>query len=451
MQRTIVPVALLALAGCTPNSAKMVEGTGMLTGFLSANSSFTLLKGAFNPDDVVGETVEGNDITGSTWNVDCRELDADESDLRLEDPLNICQNINWGSNVMTQRWMAEDAWRGFQMPLDPWRGEALITREGDLQIGFHNRIPGGEDFRWSFAIRPDFQPTTCSGADGSVTAEPIDGDWLGEWSTDLDWVAEQENVTPFLADVANDFAGGRLYYLNARSYQLNPDLLEDIFENGRRWTLPEQWLAGYARATFGEEDFHSRPTYYADPGAYLQADSDLLEIVLPEQVYFADGCVTVAEGLDSGSLPANDCTVTSGNPERDGMDDVEGYVIEDWRDTRREFNLITPDEVDTDYMPIPHFNRWRRIDDEKAGLDAWMELNHSWVVLSADSITDGTVSVGDSVEGAFSILFDPDDSNSRLVVQGRFTVNRVHRERWGGPNLRAEKFEEAGLEPCIDK
>lgn len=448
MQRSILPVALvaIALAGCKPTNAKMVDGTGTLSGWLSATSSFTLFKGNFDPAEVDGLTVPDHPVEGRAWNIDCRELDREDADLRLEDPLQICNNTNWGETVMTQRWMATDAWRGFQMPLDPWRGEALMTREGDLQIGFHNRLPGGEDFRWSFAIRPDFQPTTCDGSGESVTAVPIDGDWLGEWSKDLDWIAEQENVPPFLAGVANDFPGGKLYYLNARSYQLNPELLEDIFEAGRRWTLPNYWLAGYARATLSEEDFRARPTYYGDPGSYLQADSDLLEIVQPQQIYFADGCVEQAEFTD-GTLQPSQCTASSGNPERDGLDDVQAIVVEDMRDTRREFNLIAPEGVDVDYMPIPHFNRWRPIDDEKAGLDAWMELNHSWVVLSADS----DASVGGSVEGAFSILMDPDDSNSRLVVQGRFTVNRVKRETWGGPDLRAEKFEEAGLTPCIDK
>ena len=421
--RLSVTALLVLIAGCTPQSAKIVEG--QITGFLSANSSFTLIKGNFDPSDV-----EDN------WNVDCRELDAENADLRLEDPLDMCQNINWRDN-MTQSWMFGDAWRGFQMPLDPWRGEGILTHEGDLQVGFHQRMPGGEDFRFAFAIRPDFQPTTCSGEGDNVTAEPIDGDWLGEWSKDLEYVADQGNLPPFLEKVTTEFAGGTLYHLNARAYQLNPDLLDDIFQNGRIWTLPEQWRAGFARGTFVEEDLHSRPTYYGNPDSYLQADNDLLVGVPPEDIYFAGSCVDRA--APETTTPGTDCAELMG--------EEQDKILEDMRDTRQNFNLIAPDGIDVDYMPIPHLNTWRRVDDDKAGLDAWGELNHSWVVLSSDS--DATV--GGEVKGAFSILLDPDDSNSRIIVQGTFEIPHVRKERWAGPDLRAEKQEAAGITPCIDK
>lgn len=421
--RLFAPAALVLIAGCTPQSAKIVEG--QITGFLSANSSFTLIKGNFDPSDV-----------DDNWNVDCRILDADSSDQRLEDPLPMCQNASWDED-MTQSWMFQDAWRGFQMPLDPWRGEGILTHEGDLQVGFHQRLPGGEDFRFAFAIRPDFQPTTCAGGEGNVTAEPIDGDWLGEWSKDLAKVGAMGNLPPFLESVTTEFETGTLYYLNARAYQLNPDKLDDIFDNGRIWTLPEQWRAGFARATFVEEDMHSRPTYYGTPSSYLQADNDLLVGVPPDDIYFAESCVDAARA--GMTTPGGDCDELT--------DDETSKINQDMRDTRQEFNLIAPEGIDVDYMPMPHINTWRRIDDDKAGLDAWGELNHSWVVLSDDS--DPTV--GGSVNGAFSILLDPDDSNSRIIVQGTFEIPRVRKERWAGPDLRVEKLEEAGITPCIDK
>ena len=103
-----------------------------------------------------------------------------------------------------------------------------------------------------------------------------------------------------------------------------------------------------------------------------------------------------------------------------------------------------PEGVDPGYIPVPFNNAWRPIDDSIAGLDGWAQLEYSWVII--DETSD--VSPGGSVTGAFSMLMDPFDSNSRFVIQGRFEVPNIRRERWAGPDLRQEQLEANGTELC---
>ena len=97
--------------------------------------------------------------------------------------------------------------------------------------------------------------------------------------------------------------------------------------------------------------------------------------------------------------------------------------------------------------PLPHTNDWRSIDASPAGLDAWLELNDSWVVLSEDS--DPTV--GGAVEGAFRIAFLGDHTRSRIFVEGLFEVPAVKRDRWTGRDVDADRWDTAGEVPCIHK
>jgi hypothetical protein len=408
------PALALAAIACTPHSAELSNAE--LYGFISATTSLTLIQGTFDPSDV-----------DENWNIDCRvfEDEADEI-LRLEAPLDICERNAWPP--VNEVWL-DNAYRGFRMPLDEaWRGEGLILNEGDLQVGFHHRLPGGEDFRFAFSIDPDFQPTQCVPQDdGTVSRELVDGDWIGEWSKDIDWLNEQADgdLPPFLAAAADKNAGGRLFYLNARSFQFDPD--SDDPTARQSWSLPEEWRAGFGRGTFVAEDLRSRYNRFGAPEVYILFDQVGGGSIPRDVLYHAD----CEEGDTIGDCQAYRQLRTEGR-------DVASAV-------GRQLGMVTPADTPF-YQPIAHTNEWRPIDGKAPGLDAWVELGYSWVMLHPDSNPEK----GGSVSGSFSIVLDGNDSLSRFIVQGDFEVPNVKGERWGSPDLRAEKAELAGDQPCAE-
>ncbi|MCB9668910.1 MAG: hypothetical protein H6736_05410 [Alphaproteobacteria bacterium] len=402
----IAPVLLLTLAACTPHSATLTDAR--LVGWLGQETSFTLYQDYVDFSDP-GFT--------DTWTIDCRLLEEADEGLRIEGGLDICDDgSRFGEFAEGETWLNTAAWQGFAMDLDkPWRAEAIYTTEGDLHVGFHHRIPGSnQDFRFFFVIDPDFSPTECVGTGDNVTAQPIDGTpWVDAWS-DVWADLGNQDLPPFLTAAVNDFPDGRLHLLNARSYQLDQDNLNN--PNLNRWTLPEDWASGFAHGTFTVEDMHSRPSFFAPAFAYLAVDSD-----------------------DFSNWP-DPSDVWYGNPGPQAAA-AEQHAL--W--ATQDMNHALPSGVTIDYRPIHIDNAWREIDGEPGGLDAWQQLDYSWVVISSDS--DPTP--GGEVRGAFSILMDPDDSSSRWVVQGRFEVPRVRKEKWGGVDLRAKTAEANGLNLCL--
>ena len=408
----IAPFALLALSACGPQSAELLDAS--VTGWLSEETSFVLYQGLV---DMAHEDWD------ASWNIDCRTLEDGDEALRLDGGLNVCENggtfgvVSEGSET-GETWLNDAAWRGFNLELDnAWRGEGIYTHEGDLQVAFHHRLPGGQDFRFLFVIDPDFSPTECVVNDaGETVAAPYDGTpWRDAWNDIWTQLGNQSDVAPFMAQATSDFPNGDLYFLNARSYQIDGENITNA--NLRRWTLPEEWMSGFAHGTFGVEDMHSRPNFYARPYVYQAVDADDFFAIVrsAEYVWYRP----------ESALPG----------------DAEDHVTY----ARQDLNRATPAGLNVGFQPILVDNSWRDVDGEKAGLDNWDELAYSWVVLSEDS--DPTP--GGKVSGAFSILMDPDDSSSRFVVQGRCEIPSVRRERFGGPDLRAETAEAAGFSPCI--
>ena len=179
MHMRFIPVALL-LAGCAPQSATLLSGEYFA--FLSDTTSFSLAKGTVDPEDWPAKDM---------WTVDCRafESKADREAQQLPGALDICDT--WldidddevGDYPPDETWMGQTPWWILHENLDPWRGEAIITSEGDFQVGFHHTLPGGEDFRFAFVIDPDFAPKQCDYETGKAVER--DGNWLENWSKDL--------------------------------------------------------------------------------------------------------------------------------------------------------------------------------------------------------------------------------------------------------------------------
>lgn len=409
------------LAGCAPQNAHVEEGD--FTVFLSATNSPTVDKGKL--DIEAFGTTEGFERRPA---IDCREFtdvtkQKEIDALRLQDRAQICPGDADPSPLWPpahETWLADTGYYVLGGKLDPWRGEAIVTSEGDIQIGFHQRVPGGEDFRFSFVVNPDFQPTQCvqDATSGEVTAEPVDGDWIAEWSKDLTG-----------AD-----AGGQLYLLNAGSFQFDPRDPKD------QWFLPDQWEAGYGAGKFADDGFTSRATLFGDPSTYLNPIDPVSGQI---NVQASDLLWCPPDGSEypypvSRPKYNNQAECLAGVKERaDGIADEVQAELE-------AFGVPAATDTLPGVRPRVHGNEWRVSDGKAAGYDGWVELDYSWVEFDKDS----DLSVGGSASGTFNLMFDAGDSTSRFYVRGRFTVDKFKKDTWTTAYLPDIKKEENGTIEC---
>ena len=413
MRITHPVIAGLLLAACAPQNAVLVSGD--YYAYLSDLTSFSLQKGTVDPFDWPAE-----DLT----TIDCREFEnnAEKNVLQLPDAKRrICDdwgdiNVDGNPEPPFETWMGQSPWWVVHEPeINTWRGEAVITGEGDFQIGFHHRLPGGADARFAFVIDPDFAPQRCNPE--TAEPEPVDGDWVANWSDELrdlkgDLPKGLELLEPYLDN-------GSLYFLNAGAFQLNPSQTTEF------WTFPEQFEAGFAAGKFAEEGHRSRPPRYATNDLY-----EFFEVYDPyegsfsapgaELLYFCD--------LEEGSDPKESTCMDNQAAE---LTDYVAGIQEDFKDTGPVWS------------PLIHENRWRTPDDEESGLEGWMSINYSFVVV------DGTIAEGEAVKGAFVLVLDGEDSNSRFLYRGEFDVPKIKKDRWVTTDLRADKLEENGNSLCV--
>ncbi len=382
---------LVGLVACNPQNAKVTEGS--YTALLSTNTSATLRKQSLD----VADYGEGKWDEGEHWQVDCREgLDADDM---LANPIDICGDFD----PEHEQWLKTDGYEVVTSPLDPWRGEAIMTSEGDLQVTFHQRLPGGEDFRFAFVVDPDFQPSSCQlGDDGNAALEPIDGDWVQEWSAEE--AADAEN--PVNPD-APPSTFETLYYLNAGAYQFNP-ASTDV-----QWFFPTEWLAGFASAKFADDSFASRSVRYGNPSAYASFEENDIEVSRSDLFYISD-----PEDYDDLIADVND---------------VQSTIVSEFA------------AVGVDVEPKVHTNLWRPADDAAPGLDKWGELNYNWVGFNEPA---SELVLGNPASGEFHLVFDGTDSQSRVVVRGTFEIKKIKKDQWTVDDLETTKLEENATALC---
>ncbi len=377
MLRSFTPLLLLVAAACAPQNAQLTEG--QYTAFMPLRSSRTLFEGRIKPENA-----------DESWAVDCR------NDPPIPGALDICDSRQTWPPVHEQ-WLVRDAYQVISEPLDPWRGEAIITSEGDMQVTFHQRLPGGPDFFFAFVVNPDFYPTRCTqDADGELVRVPIDGeDWLEKWSEDVD--------------------SGTLYYLNSGAYQFDPTATDRV------WALPQEWRAGFSSARFGAEDLSIRRIRYGLPSAYTSFESEETEL---------DAAALFYTDMDVGTDP------TTYGPFQEQIARVEG-VAEAVTEELTNVNL-------THFAPRVHTNEWRAPDGLPSGIDSWVELHYAWV-----HFDDGAdLAVGGSASGSFALVYDAQTSQTRVFVTGSFEIPRIKRDRWVTDDVRAAKFEESGTTLC---
>jgi len=419
-------VAVSALAGCNPQSADIESGS--FTALLSVNTSQV-----FVDDQIRIEDFE------NSWVIDCRGLAADDPN-RQEGALDVCADGSNGGytglfvegvgGVLHETWINRDAFVGVHETLDPWRGEAIMTSEGDLQITFHHRLPGS-DFRFAFVVNPEFQPRECTqDADGNLSMQPIDGDWLGKWS---------EYMSAPIYDGADyTFPGestdGTLFLLNSGAYQFNPDRTTST------WGLPEKMEAGYARARFGPEEMFYQNPRFAMPRAYTAYDLNSRNGPDEQDLFLLDTSELPPQEFQGDDFEAK----VKADPDFIAM--MEGQPVTVARQTQAEFAAMHAGVVPApDYKPVVPSNAWRRPDEADSGFDRWGEVHYSWVRFDQPR---EQLAAGEEVSGEFRLYFFGANSQSHVLVEGRFSTSKIRNDTWTVPDVREDRREEAGVEIC---
>lgn len=290
-----------------------------------------------------------------------------------------------------------------------------MTSEGGLQITFHHRLNMAQDFRFSFVLDPEFQPKQCEqspGGDGTMEVE-LDGDWIEGWSTDLETLADADELPPNLEQYRSHYEGGALYYLNSGAYQFNPSNTEEY------WSFPREWRAGYAAGKFAEELIHARPPRYGDPNIYSLIESEEASNPTREQLWYCD----MDAGADASADQCGD--IANGNNVADEIE-TEMSVVEH------------------EYRPLVHGNEWRMPDGSPDGVDGWTEMHYNWVILDEGF----TAEEGGGGSGVFSLVFDGDESSSRVFVSGEFFIEEITQDIWVAEDLHAIKTLENETQLC---
>ncbi len=302
-------------------------------------------------------------------------------------------------------WMTLDGFHALQGNIEPWRTEAMINGEGDLQLTIHFRI-NGEDVYFSWTIDPDFEPEQCvSNESGQAEVLGVDGgDWVGNWSADED--------------------GNKIYYLNAGALQVNAN---------QTWYLPVDWLSGFGHANFIGEEF------YSEPPAYGNYYNEFFELAEAENGFFSVPDRNVLDFQDDETLS---------DAEKAAKWDELAAMQEGWADTLRAYADLWESEMihgahaytgdagspDWTFEHKVEDNLWRQPDVFPSGIDGWMELHQSWVRIASNS----KIEKGGTAKGDFQIVLTGAETFSRMVVKGEFDIENIREDRWAYPVLEDE-------------
>ncbi len=392
----------VSLVGCAPHDG---EVTGDWLAYFSSGTSLNLLDiQEVRKIDLAAQ--ENLDRLGLVP-VDCRPLAADEEGQRLPlaDTSACVEDAQWFW------WLAYDySFYKKEGKIEPYRVEAIITSEHDLQLTIHMNVPRFGDVRVGWVIDPRFQPAECqTNEDGTAELVDVDGDWLANWSAAED--------------------GGTLFNLNSLSYQINPSNGDDY------WSIEQDWQGGYSFGRFVEDDFQGHPTDYLD------------QYGLPLYVY-----TYTAQGGQLGNLP-------------DSRSNYDGWVD----DMVEEFTFSESNPSDLAGMGQSTFpleikvedNAWRLSPEEEEaeqstsaayGLENWIGINTSWVKIDLTPEEVGALETGNQskpVTGTFQVSLDGLASASKLFVNGSFSLDHITADVWGYQNTLDEiKREENNTPEC---
>jgi hypothetical protein len=258
------PLLILSFIGCVPQDA---EVTAHFWTWLASNSSAVI-----GEENLTGIEAKATifECSGRGWDMtEGRYEDGyigPRSAAEADEPRFIggaCEldeegePVEWCTEEIQEKWveqcegtassvgvletfMYDDGYYALQGDMDPWRTEALINGENDLQLTVHHYLEKGQDFRFTFSIAPDFEPTRCISTENGAEIQTVDGaSWVEKWSED-----EGEYY---------------IYYLNAGTAQ--PTGSEA--SSGDILYLTTDWLTGYGFSKFAGEEFNSVANTFA--------------------------------------------------------------------------------------------------------------------------------------------------------------------------------------------
>ncbi len=399
--RRIVLLSLplsVALVACTPHDA---EVTGSYSSYFAAASSENIYR-------LEAKLVDfSNSNTRDKYkftSVDCRALD-DEAD-RLPGAEDYETDCAAGDPDLYP-WLNQYAYYLREENLDPWRIEAVMTTEGDIQLTVHSKVSNIGDFRFGWVIDPDFQPMQCVDGESGAEEQQVDGDWLTNWSVNED--------------------GGTLYHLNAGAYQVNPSNFSQY------WYLQRTWEAGYGFARMADEDFYGHAIDYVDN---ISTDSN----GYPTPLY-----VGPSAGYNGhwGHPNTYDKLLTT-------LTDAVTFTDENPSDLAALGKSAFPLEIKVED------NTWRpdneNPDDPADGFAGWVGLDSSWVHFD-DAPADLAKRVAGNQDtpltGHFQIYLESASAASKVFVQGDFTIDHIRKDIWGySPPLSERKTEENNTPTC---
>jgi hypothetical protein len=418
--------AVVLLVACTPQDAEVTADYAIFFGADSSDNIDRLNRTGID----VSERLTGLGLTP----IDCRDLSGYEeeeiADLRLA-------GVDYGAECCTGgsgetcdaliepkwfEWLDDYAFYLKEGKVEPWRTEAVITTEGDLQLTVHMDVEKFGDFRFGWVIDPNFAPQTCVDGDAGAELQPVDGDWLAGWS------AGEES--------------GTLWHLNGGAFQVNPS------DNGVGWYFEPEWMAGYSFARFADEPVYAIPTAYND------------EMYRPFFVNtYATECNDRDDNDDDGVADDDDpnCETSdfeSGTsiPVPRGVDPDK--VLGTWIEATNEYFATDVTDLATlgkSAFPLQmkiEDNTWRTVDDEASGLDNWLGVSQSWVRI--DNPGDIKIHPDNPITGEFQIYLESVAASTKLIVGGTFSISEIREDVWGYElgTLEEVKREQNGTAEC---
>lgn len=414
----LLTLPLLLATGCAPHDGTV---TGSYLAYFSDGSSLVL-------DEItrgrgIDLTEQDNlDRLGLTP-VDCRFLEEEDEAKRIPG-VDYEAECDFG----TPKWFAFFEYYSYYMKtqkISPYRVEAVLTSEHDLQLTVHQNVPRFGDFRFGWVIDPHFQPRVCEDAEGGGSElVEVDGNWLENWSVNED--------------------GGSLYLLNAGSYQTDPT---DWTRDGASpdgvsyWYLEQDILAGMAFGRFEDDDFYGRPTdyteefnpnYYPDP-LYLGTDFPPLLIPPPGRDTYEEWLAEVETHFELTEESPGDLANFGKAPDFPLQVEIEDNS---WR-----LNEDDPEEVEYESTVTG-----------ADGLENWIGINTTWVRFDMSPEQLAAIETGPQdkpIKGTFQLQLQGLASASRLFIDGAFSIDHVRKDVWGySPTLDEIKREENNTPDC---
>jgi hypothetical protein len=273
-------------------------------------------------------------------------------------------------------------------------GDGWIDRgDGDKDLGDPTCLNGGPSEGGGPAGLTQCSDGQDNDSDGDL--DRLDTDCNNAFDT-VEATEDPGEPAPFplnygntLEEWSKDEDGKTIYYLNAGAAQINPSDAE-IF-----WSLPQEWLAGFAHAKFADDELIVVPNDFH----YMEADA-----TNPDPTAYAEGA---AELASYAPIWAAELSTYGGmNP--------------------ADFEIKVEDNV------------WRPIDEAEAGLDNFVETHYSFVRFEGSP----TFEIGSSVKGDYQIFLQGRDSLSFAVLKGTFEVESIRKDRWSYSVLEEDKINE---------